>query len=131
MKTEASRKNIYHDIIHSLMDKNRKRVKQYYCARGTCRTTFFDASCGYACPECGSMGIISEFKNDTALEHRHGRKVLGYLDGIGRLFCARCAERYGLGDDASLIVYTGSAPYCRDQCDVCRTRLDSLEETAG
>ncbi|HOS98331.1 MAG TPA: hypothetical protein PLU54_11820, partial [Deltaproteobacteria bacterium] len=97
MKTEASRKNIYHDIIHSLMDKNRKRVKQYYCARGTCRTTFFDASCGYACPECGSMGIISEFKNDTALEHRHGRKVLGYLDGIGRLFCARCAERYGLG----------------------------------
>lgn len=119
---EPSR-NIYTEIIHSLMDKNRKRVAMYYCANSRCATTFFDAAAGYQCPGCGSIGIISEYRHDTSRQDDVSRPVLGYLDTIGRLFCTGCTHRHGLADEVSMVVYSDSEPYRNDHCDVCRMRL--------
>lgn len=123
-------KNIYTEIIHSLMDKNRKRVSRYYCANSRCSTRFFDAASGYQCPACGSIGIISEYKHDTALEEDMTKPVLGYLDTIGRLFCTGCTHRHGLTDEVSMVIYRDSDPYSSDNCDVCRARLDKTEQAA-
>ncbi len=117
-------KNIYNEIIHSLMDKNRKRVVRYYCANSRCNTAFYDAASGYQCPSCGSIGIISEYKHDTSLEDDLSKPVLGYLDTIGRLFCKSCTHRYGLTDEVSMVIYHDSDPYKGERCDVCRVRLN-------
>lgn len=115
---------IYNDIIHSLMEKNRKRVKKYYCANSTCPTTFYDAALGYTCPQCGNIGIISIYRDDTASENPQSRNVAGYLDTIGRLFCPECTERYGLTDEISMVIFSDSEPYNEEPCDVCRTPLN-------
>lgn len=121
-------KNIYTEIIHSLMGKNSRRVSKFYCASSRCSTTFFDAASGYQCPACGSIGIISEYKHDTALEEDMHKPVLGYLDTIGRLFCKGCTERYGLTEEVSMVIYHDSDPYRSDHCDVCRARLNEQEQ---
>lgn len=123
----GSVRNIYTEIIHSLMDKNRRRVARYYCANSRCPATFFDAASGYRCPACGSIGIISEYRHDTSLEDGVNKPVLGYLDTIGRLFCAGCTHRHGLTDEVSMVIYDDSAPYNREHCDVCRARLNERD----
>jgi hypothetical protein len=128
-KPGASR-NIYTEIIHSLMDKNRKRVTRYYCANSRCPTTFFDSARGFQCPACGSMGIISEYKHDTAHEDDMNKPVLGYLDTIGRLFCSDCTHRHGLIDEVSMVIYRDSDPYRSENCDVCRMPLNKTEQSA-
>jgi hypothetical protein len=117
--------NIYTDTIRSLLEKNRSRVALYYCAKRNCSTKFWDSSLGYQCPQCGSIGIISTFKADTAYESTPYKPVVGYLDSIGRLFCPKCTERFGIGDDVGLVIYNDSEPYSSESCEVCRTRLDS------
>ncbi len=116
-------KNMFMDIVHSIMDKNRTRVFRYYCANPACPTTFFDASTGYACPACSSFGIISEFKNDTAHLDLQGRPVLGCLDSLGRLFCVSCALRHGVLEDVGMFVLADSIPYAFQSCEACRSRL--------
>ena len=126
--SQNSAGNIYTEIIHSLMDKNRRRVSRYYCANSRCGTRFFDAASGYQCPSCGSRGIISEYKHDTALEGDTSKPVIGYLDTIGRLFCTSCTHRHGLTDEVSMVIYHDSDPYSSEQCDVCRTRLNKTPD---
>jgi hypothetical protein len=116
--------NIYTDTIRALLEKNRSRVARYYCANRRCASTFWDAALGFTCPRCGSIGIISTFNADTALEPLPSKPVLGMLDSIGRLFCRKCAERFGIGDDVGLIVYHDSEPYCSETCEACRSRLN-------
>jgi hypothetical protein len=115
--------NIYTDTIKSLLEKNRARVSQYYCANRKCPTTFWEADLGFQCPRCGSFGIISSFKADTAYEPNMYKPVVGYIDSIGRLFCPTCTERFGIGDDVGLVIYNDSEPYCNEACEACRTRL--------
>ena len=114
--------NIYLDTISSLMEKNRTRVLNYYCANTRCKDNFWSSDLGYRCPKCGSMGIISEFKADTAQEEPEG-PVLGFLDSIGRIFCNDCAQRFRLGDDISFIIYSNTEPYSHGACEVCRAEL--------
>jgi hypothetical protein len=116
-------KDIYMDTILSLMEKNRKRVNQYYCVNMKCPTTFWSADLGYECPKCGSLGIISEFKSDNASENALSEPILGYLDSIGRIFCRSCADHFNLGDDIGFIIYSTSKPYCHESCEVCRATL--------
>ena len=125
-KKASSNDNIYTDTIRALLEKNRGRVAQYYCANRKCSTTFWNADLGYQCPGCGSFGLISTFKADTAYEPNMYKPVVGYLDSIGRLFCPKCTERFGMGDDVGLVIYNDSTPYCNEACEACRTRLDSL-----
>jgi hypothetical protein len=113
--------NIYLDVITSLMEKNRKRVSRYYCANMKCPNTFWNADLGYTCPKCGTIGVISEFRAE--LKNEPEEPVLGYLDSIGRIFCRACAERFRLGDDISLIIYSNSEPYSNESCEVCRSKL--------
>jgi hypothetical protein len=115
--------NIYTDTIKSLLEKNRRRVSKYYCANRKCPTTFWGAEFGFHCPSCGSFGLISSFKADTAYEHDMNKPVIGYLDSIGRLFCPTCTERFGMGADIGLVIYNDSEPYCNEACEACRTRL--------
>lgn len=122
-KDSSTNSNIYTDTIRSLLEKNRSRVRTYYCANRRCPATFWDAELGYQCPLCSTLGLISTFKADTA--HESGKPVLGYLDSIGRLFCPACTERFGIGDDIGLVIYNDSEPYCSQSCEACRTRLDS------
>jgi len=114
--------NIYTDAINSLMEKNRKRVSTYYCANMRCKVTFWDSKHGYRCPKCGSLGVISSFNGDSAEKDPHGY-VLGYIDSVGRIFCNDCAERFRLGDDISMIIYSDSEPYRHENCEVCRAAL--------
>ncbi|HOM28881.1 MAG TPA: hypothetical protein PLS81_05440 [Deltaproteobacteria bacterium] len=116
-------RNFFLEIAHSLMDKNRGRVSTYYCANPACRVTFFDASLGYACPECGAFGIISRYVSDTCTQDPAGRQVVGCIDSIGRLFCSACATQYDLFQDASMLVFSDSLPHARQSCDACRGRL--------
>jgi hypothetical protein len=124
-KKSLANDNIYMDTIRALLEKNRSRVAQYYCAKRDCPTKFWSADLGYMCPECGSIGIISTFKADTAYEHNTYKPVVGYLDSIGRLFCTKCTERFGISDDVGLVIYNDSEPYSGEACEACRTRLDS------
>jgi hypothetical protein len=117
--------NIYTDTIKALLEKNRGRVSQYYCANRKCPTTFWEADLGFQCPSCGSYGLISSFKADTAYEPNVDKPVIGYIDSIGRLFCPTCTERFGMGDDVGLVIYNDSEPYCNVACEACRTRLQS------
>lgn len=114
--------NIYTDAINSLMEKNRKRVSAYYCANMKCKGTFWDSKHGYRCPRCGSMGVISSFNADSAEKDPHGY-ILGFIDSVGRIFCNECAERFRLGDDISMIIYSDSEPYRHENCEVCRAVL--------
>jgi len=115
--------NIYTDTIKALLEKNRSRVSQYYCANRNCPATFWAADLGYRCPRCSSIGLISSFKADTAYEADINKPVVGYLDSIGRLFCPTCTERFGMKDDVGLVIYNDSEPYCNEACESCRTRL--------
>jgi hypothetical protein len=124
-KQPSAHDNIYTDTIKALLEKNRSRVSQYYCANRKCPTTFWEADLGFQCPHCGSFGIISSFKADTASEPNMYKPVVGYIDSIGRLFCPSCTERFGIGDDVGLVIYNDSEPYCNDACEACRTRLHS------
>ncbi|HVN72731.1 MAG TPA: hypothetical protein VMU10_11975 [Desulfomonilia bacterium] len=124
-KRKAANDNIYMDTIKALLEKNRNRVAQYYCANRNCPTQFWASDLGYVCPQCGSIGIISRFKADTAYEENPYKPVVGYLDSIGRLFCTKCTERFGISDDVGLVIYNDSEPYNSESCEACRTRLDS------
>jgi hypothetical protein len=115
--------NIYTDTIKALLEKNRSRVSQYYCANRKCPTTFWEADLGFQCPRCGSFGLISSFRADTAFESDVYKPVVGYIDSIGRLFCPTCTERFGMKDDVGLVIYNDSEPYCNETCEACRTRL--------
>ena len=67
-KQPSANDNIYTDTIKALLEKNRSRVSQYYCANRKCPTTFWEADLGFQCPRCGAFGLISSFKADTAYE---------------------------------------------------------------
>jgi hypothetical protein len=124
-KQPSAHDNIYTDTIKALLEKNRSRVSQYYCANRKCPTTFWEADLGFQCPHCGSFGIISSFKADTAYEPNMYKPVVGYIDSIGRLFCPTCTERFSIGEDVGLVIYNDSEPYCNEACEACRTRLHS------
>jgi hypothetical protein len=124
-KQPSAHDNIYTDTIKALLEKTRSRVSQYYCANRKCPTTFWEADLGFQCPHCGSFGIISSFKADTAYEPNMYKPVVGYIDSIGRLFCPTCTERFGIGEDVGLVIYNDSEPYCNEACEACRTRLHS------
>jgi len=124
-KQPSANENIYTDTIKALLEKNRSRISQYYCANRKCPTTFWEADLGFQCPHCGSFGIISSFKADTAYEPNMYKPVVGYIDSIGRLFCPTCTERFGIGEDVGLVIYNDSEPYCNEACEACRTRLHS------
>lgn len=119
---DAGNDNIYTDAINSLMEKNRKRVSTYYCANLKCSGTFWGSEHGYRCPKCGSIGLISTFKADSAEKEPHGH-IVGFIDTVGRIFCNECAERFRLGDDTSMIIYSDSEPYRHENCEVCRADL--------
>jgi hypothetical protein len=122
-KQTSAHDNFYTDTIKALLEKNRSRVSQYYCANRKCPTTFWEADLGFQCPRCGSFGLISSFKSDTANEPNMDKPVVGYIDSIGRLFCPTCTERFGIGDDIGLVIYNDSEPYCNEACEACRTHL--------
>jgi hypothetical protein len=124
-KETSANSNIYTDTIKALLEKNRSRVSQYYCANRKCPTTFWESDLGFQCPRCGSFGLISSFKADTADESDMNKPVVGYIDSIGRLFCPTCTERFGIGDDVGLVIYNDSAPYCNEACEACRTHLNT------
>ncbi len=117
--------NIYTDTIKSLLEKNRSRVSQYYCANRKCPTTFWEADLGFQCPRCGAFGLISSFKADTAYEPDMNKPVVGYIDSIGRLFCPTCTDRFGMRDDVGLVIYNDSEPYCNEDCEACKTNIHS------
>jgi hypothetical protein len=123
IKQPSANDNIYTDTIKALLEKNRSRVSQYYCANRKCPTTFWEADLGFQCPRCRSFGLISSFKADTAYEPNIDKPVVGYIDSIGRLFCPTCTERFGMADDVGLVIYNDSEPYCNEACEACRTRL--------
>ncbi|MBN2298469.1 MAG: hypothetical protein JXM72_07740 [Deltaproteobacteria bacterium] len=122
-KQTGLRKDLYMDAIHAIFERYRKRVESYYCPNIKCRATFWNAQKGYVCSECGSFGIISEYKSHTSMVDDQDHTIIGYLDDIGRLICRTCVERYGMNNDINYIVYNYMQPYCRESCEICRKAL--------
>jgi hypothetical protein len=119
-------KDLYLDIIKALFKKYRNRIETYYCTNLTCKKTFWSAQEGYMCSQCGSFGMISEFKSYKSSTADRNRHILGYLDNIGRLVCTRCMQNYDVNDDVSFIVYDDTQPYCLQACDICRQDLNNM-----
>jgi hypothetical protein len=119
--------NMYSDIVQSLFEKNRKRVSTYYCPNMSCRQTFWEAEKGYACPACGSLGIISEFKYTSILNDSKDRNIVGYVDTLGRLICGNCILKYGVQNEIGLIVYDDTEPFCNEPCELCKEPLGQLQ----
>lgn len=114
------RKDLYLDVIHALFERYRKRVESYYCPNINCTTTFWKAQEGYICSECGSFGVISEYKSHKPAVANQYHDIIGYLDDIGRLICRTCIEKYDLTNDINFIVYSDTRPYCRESCEICK-----------
>jgi hypothetical protein len=119
-------KDLYQDIIKALFEKYRKRIATYYCANLTCKKSFWRAEDGYRCSQCGSFGIISEFKSYRSSMADHNQRILGFLDNIGRLVCSNCMQNYDVDDNASFIVYDDTQPYCLQSCDICKQDLNNI-----
>jgi hypothetical protein len=119
--------NFYADIARSLAERNRKRVSTYYCPNIACRTTFWDAGAGSACPSCGMLGLISEYRFRRLTEDTAGRNIVGYVDTMGRLVCSSCITNYGVMSEIGLIVYDDTEPFCHEHCEVCKEPMGQLE----
>lgn len=115
--------NLYTEVIESMFEKNRKRVATYYCPNVSCRRTFWEAREGYKCPQCGTLGIISEFKYVSITNDTRERNIIGYIDALGRLICSRCILKYGVQNEVALIVYDDTDPFCFELCELCREPL--------
>lgn len=119
--------NLYSDIVRSLFEKNRKRVSFYYCPNMKCRETFWDASEGYACPSCGTLGLISQYRYSSVSNRTADRNIVGYVDTVGRLICSNCILKYGVQNEIGLIVYDDTEPFCHEHCELCREPMGQLE----
>ncbi len=115
---------LYKEIIQGMFEKSRKRVATYYCPNTSCKETFWDSEQGYECPECGSLGIISEYKYSSVTKDTKDRNIIGYVDTLGRLFCSRCILEYGVQNEVGLIVYDDTEPFCFERCELCKEQLD-------
>jgi hypothetical protein len=120
--------NLYTEVIRSMFEKNRKRVKNYYCPNISCRRTFWEAQEGYECPQCGTLGIISEFNFLSITKDTKERNIIGYIDTLGRLVCGKCILRYGVQNEVALIVYDDTDPFCFESCELCREPLGSYQD---
>jgi hypothetical protein len=120
--------NLITDVVQSLYEKNRKRVSTYYCPNTACRTTFWNAAEGYACPSCGALGLISEFKYSRITESTADRNIVGYLDTMGRLMCSNCILAYGVHGEIGLIVYDDTEPFCHEHCEMCKEPLGLIQD---
>jgi hypothetical protein len=117
----------YSSIIQSLFEKTRKRVATYYCTNMACRRTFWDAAEGYACPSCGTLGTISQFKYSSITGNSKDRNIVGYLDTVGRLICSNCILNYGVQTEIGLIVYDDTEPFCHELCEMCKEPLGLMQ----
>jgi hypothetical protein len=119
----SGHQDIYTDILRSLFEKNRRRVAKYYCPNTGCHVSFWDAEKGCACPGCGHLGIISEFRHNSITKETRDRNIIGYVDTLGRLICCDCILKYGIPSEVGLIVYDDTEPFCFDTCDMCKETL--------
>jgi hypothetical protein len=119
--------NFYTDVVQSVFERNRKRVSTYYCPNIACRKTFWDAAEGYACPACGTLGIISEFKYRSFSNGTSGRNIVGYVDTVGRLICSNCILNFGVQNEIGLIVYDDTEPFCHEHCELCKEPMGQLQ----
>jgi rubrerythrin len=120
---EGSAPGIYTDAVRLVFERNRKRVSMYYCPNTSCGRTFWDASEGYECPACGSLGIISEYRYRHLAGNPGEHNIVGYVDNLGRLVCSSCILNYGVQGEVGLIVYDDTEPFCFEQCAICKEPL--------